>query len=102
MALPLLALGMGLLGGAKYLQSKADERDATDQLNMAQSMLASNPEWAAQNPMYQQMVQEQQAGMGFMQNDAVQASALTKMIQDQQQADAAEAQRQQERIRLCR
>ena len=97
MAIPLLAMGLGMFGGGMFLQSKADERDAENNYDSAQSWLDTNAEWSAANPHYQQRLNEGRSDIGFLGNDAASSQSLLESMRAQMDLE-----RQQEQMDLQR
>jgi hypothetical protein len=91
MALPFLAMGLGLLGGKAYLQSKEDARTADETLQQAESWLANRPDWAAQNAGYLEQLENLRTNQGFFSDDTGLAQSYLQNMQrdyDTQQAQA--------------
>lgn len=96
MALPFLALGLGLLGGKAYLQTKSDTRESNSLLNEMEGFLASNPDFAQANPQYQHSMETLRNNQGFLSDDADMASSLLTRMRSDDQLQRAQAEKTQE------
>ena len=97
MALPFLAMGLGLLGGKAFLAERRDKRDLGQSMLEAENFLMDNPEFAEANPGYLSSFENIRGNQGFFSDDSGQAESLLNAMRADEKLHRAAGEKAEDR-----